>query len=68
MNDEKISSYLFALIYLGLGKNNEVFKYLEKAYEERDTLMTYIKVDPEFKVLHSDPRYKALLKKIGLDN
>jgi len=56
-----------ALVYLGLGKKNLMFEYLEKAYEHRSVGMSWLKADPIFDSLRSDPRFKALLKRIGLE-
>jgi serine/threonine protein kinase/tetratricopeptide (TPR) repeat protein len=56
-----------ALVYLGLGKINLTFEYLEKAYEDRSVGMCWLKADPIFDSLRSDPRFTALLKRIGLE-
>ena len=62
-----ISSLRIALIYMGLGQDEQAFKWLEKAHEERDFWMTLIKVAPHFERLRSDPRFKILLKKMNLE-
>lgn len=67
LNQKNVSSYLIALLYLCMRENEKVFEYLERAYEERDTFMTFIKVDPEFKLIHSDPRFKVILKKMNFE-
>lgn len=43
------------------------FEWFEKAYEERDSNLIYVTVPPPFDPLRSDPRYKQLLKKMGLE-
>ncbi len=55
----------FALLYLGLGQNDEVFKWLEKAYAERCPNLVYLKEDPKFDRLRADPRFAELLRRIG---
>lgn len=60
------SSFAIALIYQGLGQIDETFEWLEKAYEERDPGLVYIKGYPQLWDLHDDPRFQALLKKMGL--
>jgi hypothetical protein len=42
------------------------FAWLETAFRERTDFMTYLKVDPEFDNLRSDPRFQDLLRRIGL--
>ena len=61
-----MSSYQFALIYLGLGQNERTFAALEEAYRERSTLLGYLKMDPRFDPLRSDPRFQSLLSRIHL--
>jgi eukaryotic-like serine/threonine-protein kinase len=61
-----VSPYNIATIYEGLGEKDQAFAWLEKAYAERDSNITNLKVDPEFDSLHSDPRFTDLLRRIGL--
>jgi len=61
-----VSSYQIALVYLGLHRNDEAMKQLENAYQERSTLLVYLKMDPRFDPLRSDPRFEDLLRRIGL--
>jgi hypothetical protein len=56
----------FARVYSGLGDKDEAFVWLEKAYEERSTALYYLKVDPIWDPLRSDPRFNDLLRRIGL--
>lgn len=58
--------YLIAWVYAGLGEKDQAFKWLEKAYEERDSSMVYLKVDPKLDSLRSDPRFADLLRRVGL--
>jgi eukaryotic-like serine/threonine-protein kinase len=61
-----VPAYGFAEIYIGLGDKEQALASLEKAYADRSMLMTLIKVDPEFDSLRSDPRFKDLLRRVGL--
>jgi eukaryotic-like serine/threonine-protein kinase len=54
-----------AEIYVLLGDKDKAFYWLEKGYEERDGFMVELAVSPMFDPVRSDPRYKALVKKIG---
>jgi serine/threonine-protein kinase len=61
-----VSSYQFAVIYLGLAQNERAMTALEEAYRERSTLLGYLKMDPRFDPLRSDPRFQTLLSRIHL--
>ena len=61
-----VSSYQFALIYLGLGQNDRAMLALQDAVRERSTLLGYLKMDPRFDPLRSDPRFRQLLELIHL--
>ncbi len=56
----------FAVVYAGLGKTDEAFHWLTKAVEERDGLLIYLKVGSIFDSLRSDPRFSAILTRVGL--
>ena len=60
-----LAPYHFAIVYAGLGETDVVFEYLEKGYEERSPWMTWLKVEPKFDSLRSDPRYTRLLRRVG---
>jgi hypothetical protein len=56
-----------AEVYAYMGEAERAFKWLERAYAQRDTgLSSSIKGDPLLKKLKHDPRYAALLKKMDL--
>jgi tetratricopeptide (TPR) repeat protein len=62
-----VSPFYIALIYVGMGQKDQAFEWLEKAYDEHDHAMETLKVDPMLDSVRSDPRFKAMLKKMGLD-
>jgi len=65
-----VESYSIASLYSHLGHTDKAFEYLDKAYEERDTLMPYLNVYTVFelsKEVYADPRYKKLLKNMKLE-
>jgi serine/threonine protein kinase/Tfp pilus assembly protein PilF len=64
---EYVSPSAIARIYIGLGQKDNAFKYLDVAYEKNDNMLIYLKVEPEFDSLRSDPRFTELLRKIGLE-
>lgn len=64
---EYVSSVLLAVVYGCLGERDIAFDLLNKACAERDSRMIELKSGPYFDPLRSDPRFTALLKKIGLE-
>lgn len=58
--------YEFALIYMGLDDKDQAFAWLEKTYEVRPDLLSYIKVSPQYDSLRSDPRFADLLRRMKL--
>ncbi|NIN92121.1 tetratricopeptide repeat protein [bacterium] len=65
--EEYVSPVGMASLYFALGENDQGFKWLDKAYEDLDSNLCYIKVSPRFESVRSDPRFKAILKKMGLE-
>jgi serine/threonine-protein kinase len=56
-----------AAIYVALGENDQAFEWLDRACQEHSGSVHSISMGPSFRKLHSDPRFPALLKRIGLD-
>jgi tetratricopeptide (TPR) repeat protein len=61
-----VPPYWMATLYVGLGEKDLAFRWLEKAYEERSGGMIWLGVDPRMDSLRSDPRFAALLQRVGL--
>jgi len=56
-----------AILYGALGELDEAFAWLDKAYEERDPELTYLKVPGRrFEPLRHDPRFQELVQRVGL--
>ena len=62
---EHIPTAEIALIYAGLQERDEAFRWLEKAYDDRSDKLVNLKVEPRFDSLRSDPRFAAIMKKMG---
>jgi serine/threonine-protein kinase len=58
--------YQIAEAYAWRGEKDKAFEWLERAYRQRDGDLKRIKADPRLTSLFSDPRYKAMLKKLNL--
>jgi TolB-like protein/tetratricopeptide (TPR) repeat protein len=61
----RVSVYV-AMVHYGLGDTNRAFEWLERAYQEQDGALLDVGVSPLWAGLHSDPRFTALLRKMGL--
>jgi len=53
-------------VYIGLGRKDEAFQWLERAYQEHDGWLAWLKVDPIFDSLRPDVRFAGLLARVGL--
>jgi hypothetical protein len=45
---------------------DQVFQQLEKAIEERQPYLVLLNVEPPFLALHDDPRFQAIVRRIGI--
>ena len=61
-----VPSVYTALVYTGLGDKNHAFEWLDKAYAERCEYLVYLPTEPIADPLRKDPRFDALLKRVGL--
>jgi serine/threonine-protein kinase len=61
-----VGSLNLARIYAGLGDNDRAFEYLDRAYRKYASEWPLYLVDPMWDSLRPDPRFTALLKRIGL--
>jgi class 3 adenylate cyclase/TolB-like protein len=59
-------SWQIGTLYCRAGKKEEAMDWLEKAYEAHDSNMPFISIDPLFDFLRDEPRFKNVLKKMGL--
>ena len=62
----QVSPYDVATVFAGLGDKEQTLIWLEKAYEDRSGWMAWwLKVDPRFDTLRSEPRFLDLLRRVG---
>ncbi|MEY2413343.1 MAG: eukaryotic-like serine/threonine-protein kinase, partial [Acidobacteriaceae bacterium] len=57
----------FVKAYLGLGEYDEPFLWLEEAFKEKSNLLQFLKVHPIFDPVRNDPRFKDLIRRVGLN-
>jgi len=55
-----------AVAYVYLGRNQQAISYLETSYQQRNPAIIYIKCDPYWTSLRSEPRFQDLERKVGL--
>jgi serine/threonine-protein kinase len=61
-----VSPHLIAVIYAALGDRDKGFEWLDKAFEQRFGPLIYLKVNPIWDGLRSDPRFLDRLRRVGL--
>jgi TolB-like protein/DNA-binding winged helix-turn-helix (wHTH) protein len=60
-----VSAYSVALVHAGLGDRDQALAWLDKAYTERSDYMPYLGLEPMLDSLRSDPRFAALVGRVG---
>ncbi len=58
-------SYYIAQVYTAMGNKDLAFQWLDKAYADHELEMYWLKVEPSFRPLHSDPRWSDLMDKMS---
>jgi hypothetical protein len=61
-----VPEHLIALVYSALNDKEKAFTWLERADEARDACLIWLRVDPGYDPLRSDPRFAQLLRKLNL--
>ncbi len=60
-----VSPYNIALIYNGLDERDKTLTWLERGYKERDPKLVFLRVEPKWNNLRTDPRFQDLLRRVG---
>jgi tetratricopeptide (TPR) repeat protein len=58
-------SFHIAMIYAQMDEIDLAFQWLDKAYQDHEVEMYWLKVEPPFEPLHGDPRWQVMLDKVG---
>ena len=65
--DTRVYASEIASLYALSGEKDKAFEWLNKAYDERDGMdIALLKCDPAYKNMHGDPRFAAMLRRMGL--
>lgn len=59
-------TYSIARLFFALEDRDQGFQWLEKAYEYKHRSLSFLKIDPDFISVRDDPRFLAMLRKVGL--
>jgi len=60
-------THSIAQLFFALEENDQAFHWLEKAYEYRHSQMIGLKISPAFNSVRDDPRFKDMLRRVGLE-
>jgi len=63
-----VRSTSIAMLYFVLEEDDQGFQWLEKAYEEYDSYLRMIRTDRIFDRVRLDPRFREIVRKIGIGN
>jgi Flp pilus assembly protein TadD len=63
---QPVKAFTIATIYAELGDLDAAFQWLERAYQDREWLIPYMKTLPTLDALRNDPRFEAFLTRVGL--
>jgi len=65
--DGYASVYVLAVVAAIRGEKEQALEYLEQEFRNGSPAITWIKIDPVFNWLRSDPHFIKLIKRVGLD-
>ena len=66
--DHNADVYGVALTYFRLGDRNAGFDWLKKGFDAKDLLAPYVRLDPAMEAVRADPRFQALVARLGIPN
>ena len=58
-------AFYISMLYAQMGEIDLAFEWLDKAYTNQEVEMYWLKVEPPFEPLKSDPRWQEMLDKVG---
>jgi hypothetical protein len=61
-----VPDYAFFMVYSGLGDRQRAFEALERCAAARDSQLFWVGLMPDFELLCPDPRFQALIRRLGL--
>src|SRR5438105_5850769 len=61
-----VSAYNIAQIHARLQQRDQTLAWLENAFNQRDSQLPYMRVEPAFDEIRSDPRFQQLLQRLSM--
>jgi serine/threonine-protein kinase len=61
-----VSPGMIALVYIALDERKQALDWLEKAYQQHSSMMTWLKTDARFDGIRGEPRFQELMRRVGL--
>ena len=61
-----VSAYNMAQIYARVGDKEQALAALETALDQRDSNLTYVRVEPAFDEIRSDPRFQRVVQQLAM--
>ncbi len=65
--NEYVPSYQLAAIHSGRGDSERALDHLEHALRTRENWLVFLNIDPVWDRLRDQPRFRALVREVGLD-
>ena len=65
-NQRYVSGYSIANGFNGLGDRDKALAWLERGFQEHDARLIFLKVDPKWNNLRSEPQFQDLMRRVGL--
>ncbi len=60
------TAFGIAILYAQVGDKDKAFEWLNRAYQERDVLLTELAIEPGLEQLHADRRFREFVQRVGL--
>jgi serine/threonine-protein kinase len=61
-----VTAYAMALVHAALGQRDSAFAWLDRGVAERTHWLVWLNRDPRWQSIRGDPRFAALVKRVGL--
>jgi serine/threonine-protein kinase len=60
-----VPAYWFAVVHAGLGDTATTLRWLERAFQERSTVLAYLRIDPRIGLVRAQPGYAKLVRQLS---